>query len=140
MVTWSTFQLRSAIISSRFRKQMRSFCFATLHSIVRLQQEFGKVSRLAIRVAACPNCRPRRASDRLSHVIRDLWLGCIITVAAGAASLPSTVRFLPGSVNGLLVNDKVLVYGDAGVRVKAVPYVLFTEARRDIVWAGVPLV
>jgi glyoxylase-like metal-dependent hydrolase (beta-lactamase superfamily II) len=50
------------------------------------------------------------------------------------------VRFLPGPVNGLLVGDKVLVYGDAGERVKAVPYVLFTQARRDVVWAGAPLV
>jgi len=34
----------------------------------------------------------------------------------------------------------VLVYGDARDRVKTVPYVLFTEARRDVVWAGAPLV
>ena len=34
----------------------------------------------------------------------------------------------------------MLVYGDAGARVKSVRYLLFTEARRDVVWAGVPLV
>ena len=41
---------------------------------------------------------------------------------------------------GCSVGGKVLVYGDAGDRIKAVPYVLFTEARRDVVWAGAPLV
>lgn len=57
-----------------------------------------------------------------------------------ASSLPSGVRFLPGPINGLLVGGKVLIYGDAENRVKAVPFVLFTEARRDVVWAGAPLV
>jgi glyoxylase-like metal-dependent hydrolase (beta-lactamase superfamily II) len=64
----------------------------------------------------------------------------MMTAALEAAQLPSTVQFLPGAVNGLLVNGKVLVYGDAAGRMKAVPYVLFTEARRDVVWAGAPLV
>ncbi len=68
-----------------------------------------------------------------------LWL-IVATSAAGATSLPATDRFLPGPVNGLLIEGKVLVYGDAENRIKAVPYVLFTEARRDVVWAGVPLV
>ena len=47
---------------------------------------------------------------------------------------------MPGPVNGLLIAGKVLVYGDASDRVKAVPFLLFTEARRDVVWAGTPLV
>ena len=64
----------------------------------------------------------------------------MLTASAEAATLPPGVRFLPGSVNGLLISDKVLVYGDAGARVKSVHYLLFTEARRDVVWAGVPLV
>jgi glyoxylase-like metal-dependent hydrolase (beta-lactamase superfamily II) len=57
-----------------------------------------------------------------------------------AAPLPAGVRFLPGPVNGLLVSDKVLVYGDPSFRVKGVSHVLFTHARRDVVWAGVPVV
>jgi glyoxylase-like metal-dependent hydrolase (beta-lactamase superfamily II) len=57
-----------------------------------------------------------------------------------AATLPDSVRFLHGSVNGLLIADKALVYGDPGAHVKSVPYVLFTEARRDVVWAGAALV
>ena len=66
-----------------------------------------------------------------------LLAGLIATAAAtGGASLPAGVEFLPGPVNGLLIEGKVLVYGDAGGRVKTVPYVLFTEARRDVVWAG----
>jgi glyoxylase-like metal-dependent hydrolase (beta-lactamase superfamily II) len=70
-----------------------------------------------------------------------LWLCLVVAAnAATAAQLPSSVRFLPGPVNGLLIEGKVLVYGDAGNRVTAVPYVLFTEARRDIAWAGAPLV
>lgn len=74
-------------------------------------------------------------------MIRTIWLGLLVTsIAARAGQLPSGVQFLPGPVNGLLVGGKVLVYGDAGDRVKAVPYVLFTEARRDVVWAGAPLV
>jgi len=43
-------------------------------------------------------------------------------------------------VNGFLVKGKVLVYGDPSGRVDSVPYVLFTGARRDVVWAGAPLV
>ena len=60
--------------------------------------------------------------------------------AKAAAPLPSAVRFLPGPINGLLVNDKVLVYGDASSRVKEASHILFTHARRDVVWAGVPQV
>ncbi len=40
----------------------------------------------------------------------------------------------------MLVDGKVLIYGDTGGRIKAAPFVLFTEARRDVVWAGAPLV
>ena len=62
--------------------------------------------------------------------------------AAGieASPLPAGVRFLPGPVNGLLVHRNVLVYGDPGSHIKSVSYVLFTHARRDVVWAGAPLV
>ncbi len=73
--------------------------------------------------------------------MRTFWLGLIVSaMTAGAGPLPSGVRFLPGPVNGLLVRDKVLVYGDAAGRVKAPRYVLFTHARRDVVWAGAPVV
>jgi glyoxylase-like metal-dependent hydrolase (beta-lactamase superfamily II) len=73
-------------------------------------------------------------------VIRRLWVLLIVTGAAGAATLPAGVQFLPGPVNGLLVNGKVLVYGDPSAGAKGVRYVLFTEARRDVVWAGAPAV
>lgn len=56
--------------------------------------------------------------------------------AAVAAPLPEGVRFLPGPVNGLLVSDKVLVYGDAAGHIRKPSHVLFTHARRDVVWAG----
>jgi glyoxylase-like metal-dependent hydrolase (beta-lactamase superfamily II) len=69
--------------------------------------------------------------------MRQLWVLMIVAGAAGAAALPAGVQFLPGPVNGLLVNGKVLVYGDSGANVKGVRYVLFTEARRDVAWAGV---
>lgn len=39
-------------------------------------------------------------------------------------------------MNGLLVENKVLVYGDASRGLKRAAYVLFPEARRDVVWAG----
>src|SRR5262249_41300443 len=64
----------------------------------------------------------------------------VTTKGLHAAALPSGVRFLPGPVNGLLVNGKVLVYGDSGGRVKEASHVLFTHARRDVVWAGKALV
>jgi glyoxylase-like metal-dependent hydrolase (beta-lactamase superfamily II) len=61
-------------------------------------------------------------------------------VGLQAVALPSGVRFLPGPVNGLLVYGRVLVYGDTGGRVKEASHVLFTHARRDVVWAGTALV
>lgn len=64
----------------------------------------------------------------------------MLAAAAHPASLPPAARFLPGPINGLLVNGKVLVYGDATGREKTARYVLFTEARRDVVWAGAPFV
>jgi glyoxylase-like metal-dependent hydrolase (beta-lactamase superfamily II) len=74
-------------------------------------------------------------------VLRALILVAFATIAGSRASpLPSTVRFLPGPVNGLLINSNVLVYGDSGSRVKNVSYVLFTHARRDVAWAGASLV
>jgi glyoxylase-like metal-dependent hydrolase (beta-lactamase superfamily II) len=72
--------------------------------------------------------------------MRIFWLTLVVAAGTRAQPLPSGVQFVPGPVNGLLVQDKVLVYGDPSGHVKAVPYVLFTEARRDVAWAGVPLV
>jgi glyoxylase-like metal-dependent hydrolase (beta-lactamase superfamily II) len=72
--------------------------------------------------------------------MRIFWLALVVAAGTRAAPLPSGVQFVAGPVNGLLVQDKVLVYGDPGGHVKAVPYVLFTEARRDVAWAGVLLV
>jgi glyoxylase-like metal-dependent hydrolase (beta-lactamase superfamily II) len=85
------------------------------------------------------NLRPVRFEN--PTVIKLLSLPLIAaSIATGAGPLPAGVRFLPGPVNGLLIERKVLVYGDASGLAKNVPYVLFTEARRDIVWAGAPLV
>lgn len=64
----------------------------------------------------------------------------IAAVWIQAAPLPQGVRFLPGPVNGVLIGDKLLVYGDSGTRVKSPAHVLFTHARRDVVWAGARLV
>lgn len=60
----------------------------------------------------------------------------VAVATAQAASLPSGVRLLPGPVNGLLVNESVVVYGDPTARVTKASHVLFTHARRDVVWAG----
>lgn len=63
-----------------------------------------------------------------------IWALC-----APASELPAGLRFLPGPVNGLLVRDRVLVYGAPEAGADNVRYVLFTHARRDVVWAGAPL-
>ena len=43
-------------------------------------------------------------------MMRTIWLGLIVTsIAARAAKLPSSVQFLPGPVNGLLIAGNVLV-------------------------------
>lgn len=60
----------------------------------------------------------------------------LFSSASIAASLPSSVRFLPGDINGLLIKPDILVYGDSASRIKSAQYVLFTHARRDVVWAG----
>jgi glyoxylase-like metal-dependent hydrolase (beta-lactamase superfamily II) len=64
----------------------------------------------------------------------------LLALSLTGAPLPSGARFLEGPVNGLLLADRVLVYGDAGARLKSVSHVLFTHARRDVVWAGARLV
>lgn len=67
-------------------------------------------------------------------------LALAAATAIAAASLPQGVRFLPGPVNGLVIRDHILVYGDAESRVRDVRHVLFTHARRDVAWAGVSFV
>lgn len=72
-------------------------------------------------------------------MIRNLIFTALACAAAtGAAPLPAGVHFLSGPVNGLLINNSVLVYGDSAANVKNVAYVLFTDARRDVAWAGIP--
>src|SRR4051794_31434577 len=80
------------------------------------------------------------ARSNSENAMRLVAIALVVATAGHASSLPSELRFLPGPVNGLLVAGKVLVYGDPGSQTKAVPYVLFTHARRDIVWAGAPVV
>src|SRR5215471_19566523 len=72
--------------------------------------------------------------------MRILWLVLMVARVAAAGPLPSGIQFLPGAVNGVVVDGKVVIYGDPTGDIKAAPYVLFTEARRDVVWAGAPLV
>ena len=74
--------------------------------------------------------------------VRRVLLVALLLTAPGAwgASLPSSVTFLSGPVNGLLLKGKVLVYGDPGGHLKGVTHVLFTHARRDVAWAGVSAV
>jgi glyoxylase-like metal-dependent hydrolase (beta-lactamase superfamily II) len=69
-----------------------------------------------------------------------LSAAALLLTTIWAGSFPPGVRFIPGPVNGLLINGKVLVYGDPAGQTKKVSYVLFTEARRDVVWAGAPFV
>lgn len=57
-----------------------------------------------------------------------------------AGQLPREARVLPGPVNGLLIQQQILVYGDAGARLQSASHVLFTHARRDVAWAGARLV
>jgi glyoxylase-like metal-dependent hydrolase (beta-lactamase superfamily II) len=81
-----------------------------------------------------------RPSRPFYFVIRYLSLLLLISSLSVSASLPSSVLFLPGAINGLLIKPDILVYGDAASRIGNVKYVLFTHARRDVVWAGVPFV
>ena len=76
-------------------------------------------------------------SGTLAVVRRLLIVPLLFAAQSGWSSpLPSSVTFLPGPVNGLLVKGKVLVYGDPGGKLKGVTHVLFTHARRDVAWAG----
>lgn len=73
--------------------------------------------------------------------MRIFLTALLVTASAVYGSpLPSHVRFLPGPVNGLLISGKILVYGGSGSGVAGVSHVLFTHARRDVVWRGAPLV
>ena len=69
-------------------------------------------------------------------MIRYFSLFLFISSLSLAAELPASVRFLPGPINGLLVDPDILVYGDSTPGFKHVQYVLFTHARRDVAWAG----
>ncbi len=64
----------------------------------------------------------------------------VSVVVVQGAQFPPGIRFLAGPVNGLLIHGKVLIYGDASGHLKNIPYVLFTDARRDKVWAGTALI
>ncbi len=58
---------------------------------------------------------------------------------ATAENLSPSVRLLPGPVNGVSIERNgrtLLVYGDPSGTVEEADMVLFTHARRDVVWAG----
>lgn len=80
-----------------------------------------------------------------------LLLACVgleglpISVSANdAANLSPGLEFLPGPVNGALIESdgqRVAVYGDPWNTIRGkVDFVLFTHHRRDVVWAGRGLV
>ncbi len=80
---------------------------------------------------------------------RFVWILLAILVAycraaaQDAACLSASVRLLPGSVNGVCVErdgHTLVVYGDPSAAVQQADMVLFTHARRDVVWAGRNLV
>ncbi|HUS08232.1 MAG TPA: MBL fold metallo-hydrolase [Bryobacteraceae bacterium] len=54
-----------------------------------------------------------------------------------AGPLPTGARFLPGPVNGLLVANRVLIYGDPTSQINGASHIFFTHARRDVVWPAV---
>src|SRR5215831_2964095 len=72
--------------------------------------------------------------------MRILWLVLMVARVTAAGPLSSGIQFLPGPVNGVVVDGKVVIHGDPTGNIRAAPYVLFTEARRDVVWVGAPLV
>ncbi len=64
-------------------------------------------------------------------------------VAQDATRLSTSVRLLPGPINGVAIerNERTLVvYGDPSGTLQQADMVLFTHARRDVVWAGRDLV
>lgn len=66
-----------------------------------------------------------------------------LTTTNDFAQLSPSVRVLPGSISGVCVerNGRTLVvYGDPSGTIQQADMVLFTHARRDVVWAGRSLV
>lgn len=70
-------------------------------------------------------------------------------VAAAAAKLSApqkltaSVSFVPGPVNGVLIQrdgETLAIYGDPRPNPASVRMVLFTHHRRDVVWAGLPVI
>ncbi|HNS19675.1 MAG TPA: MBL fold metallo-hydrolase [Sedimentisphaerales bacterium] len=73
------------------------------------------------------------AGSFLVMTIPDLCLGGV------TEALSSHVSIRPGPVNGVAIEQDgrmLVVYGDPEQSWKAVEIVLFTHARRDVVWAG----
>jgi len=63
--------------------------------------------------------------------------------AQSTARLSPSVRLLPGAINGVAVERDgrtLVVYGDPSGTIRQADMVLFTHARRDVVWAGRDLV
>lgn len=81
------------------------------------------------------------------HRFVSILLVVLATYSSGttqdAARLSPSVRLLPGPVYGVAVqrNGRVLViYGDPAGTIRQADMVLFTHARRDVIWAGRDLV
>src|SRR5262245_17217571 len=131
---WSFRSLETLLQDLRYslRMMVRNPSFTAV-AILTLTLGIGACTAIfSVVYAAMLRPPPYRDPDRLCLLWKDVGLH--------AAALPSGVRFLPGPVNGLLVNGRVLMYGDTGGRVKEASHVLITQARRELVWAGTALV
>lgn len=81
--------------------------------------------------------------DRLVPALLAVLAACSSAAAQDTARLSPSVRLLPGAINGVAVerNGRTLaVYGDPSETLHQADMVLFTHARRDVVWAGRNLV
>jgi len=83
-----------------------------------------------------------RAPRRVNAIISVLLAIAIFAgICAGAAdeALSPSVTVSPGAINGVCIKrdgHRLVVYGDPQERWKTADMVLFTHARRDVVWAG----
>jgi hypothetical protein len=84
--------------------------------------------------------RRPRALWLTGRLLAALLLGLLAAAGARASteSLPKGLRFVPGPVNGAVIERDgrtLVIYGDPSGRVSA-EMVLLAEARRDAVWAA----
>ncbi|UCD48535.1 MAG: prolyl oligopeptidase family serine peptidase [Phycisphaerales bacterium] len=71
------------------------------------------------------------------------WFEKHLLGAKTGSALSSSVRLIPGPVNGVMIErsgHRLVVYGDPSGTVPRADMVLFTHGRRDVSWAGRGLV